>query len=64
MLIKSADNKSKRLTLLQYLQQSLIPEGATLFLHERGYALRVIDHYSVTPEPNWSHPCQSKSAIL
>ena len=64
MLIKSADDKSKRLALLQDLQQSLVPESATLFLLERGYALKVKDHCSVTPKPSWFHPCQSKSAIL
>ena len=64
MLIKSADDKSKRLALLQDLQQSPMLEGAPLFLRERGYALKVIDHYSVTPEPRWFHPCQSKSSIL
>ncbi len=64
MLINSADDKSKRLALLQDLQQSPMLEGAPLFLRERGYALRVIDHCSVIPEPNWFHLCQSKSAIL
>lgn len=64
MLIKSADDQSKRLALLQDLQQSLVPESATLFLRERGYALKVKDHCSVIPEPSWVHPCQSKSANL
>lgn len=64
MLIKSADDKSRRLALLQDLQQSLVPESATLFQRERGYALKVKDHCPVTPEPNRFHPVQSKSAIL
>ena len=64
MLIKSADDKSKRLALLQDLQQSPMLEGASFFLCERGYASKVIDHYPVHPEPTWVHPCQSKSTIL
>ncbi|MFY8041762.1 MAG: hypothetical protein ACOVOD_02440 [Rhodoferax sp.] len=64
MLIKSADDKSKRLALLQDLQQSPMLEGAPLFLRERGYAPEVADHNSISLEPNWFHLCQSKSAIL
>ena len=63
MLIKSADDKSKRLALLQDLQQSPLLEAAILFLRERGYALKVIDHYFFTGS-YWFHLCQLKSSIL
>ena len=64
MLIKSADDKSKRLALLQDLQQPLVPESATLFPRGRGYARKGKDHCSVTHQPNRCHPVQSKSANL
>jgi hypothetical protein len=54
VLIKSADDKFNRLTLLQGLQRPLLAIAANLFLRKRRYALKVIDLY----------PCQSKSLIL
>ena len=64
MLIKSGDDKAELAQLLQDLHRSLTLKSATLFLCDRGYALKVIDLRYVTPEPNRIHPCQSKSAIL
>ena len=64
MLIKSADDKSKRLALLQDLQRSPMLESATPFLCDRGYAPKVVDHYSISPKPNRFHSVQSKSAFL
>ncbi|OYY37965.1 MAG: hypothetical protein B7X65_03220 [Polaromonas sp. 39-63-25] len=64
MLIKSADDKSRRLGLLQDLQQSPLLDGAILFLHDRGYALKVIDSPFRYREPSRFHPVQSKSAIF
>jgi hypothetical protein len=64
MLIKSADDKSRRLALLQDLQQSGQMDGAILFLLGRGYAQKVIDAPFRYLEPNRFHPVQSKSLIL
>ena len=64
MLIKSADDQSKRLALLQDFHRLRIPKSAKLFLPDRGYALKIIDPHSVTSEPNRFHPVQSNSSIL
>jgi len=64
MLIKSADDKSKRLALLQDFHRLRMPEIAKLFLPDRGYALKIIDPHYVTSEPNRFPPVQSKSSIL
>lgn len=64
MLIKSADDKGKCLALRQDLYQSLVPDSATRFLCDRGYALKLRDHCSVTLKPSWFNPCQPKSAIF
>ena len=64
MLIKSADDKSKRLALLQDLQQSPLLDGAILFLPDRGYALKLIGSPFRYLKPNRFYPVQLKSAIF
>lgn len=64
MLIKSADDKSRRPASLQNLQQSPMLDGAILFLPGKGYALKVINAPFRYLEPNRFHPVQSKSLIL
>jgi hypothetical protein len=64
MLIKSADDKSRRLALLQDLQQSPLLEGDILFLPDRGYALKLINAPFRYLEPNRFHPVHLKSSIL
>ncbi|MBP6483709.1 MAG: hypothetical protein KA254_03715 [Rhodoferax sp.] len=64
MLIKSGDDKAELAQLLQDLQRSPMLGSSTLLLCVRGYASKVVDHYSISPEPNRFHSVQSKSAIL
>ncbi len=64
MLIKSGDDKAELAQLLQDLQRSPMLESVTLFLRDRGYAPKVVDHYSISLGPNRFLSVQSKSAIL
>ena len=64
MLIKSADDKSKRFALLQDFDWLRMPGSTKLFLPDRGYALGVIDALFRYLGPNRFHPGQSKSAIV
>ena len=64
MLIKSGDDKAVLAQLMHDLQRSPKLQSATLLLCVRGYASKIVDHYSISPEPNRFHSVQSKSAIL